>query len=190
MNLYSIDEGYSIGLKRFKSKEICETIRLPYKENDLLRFIDNEELPPTLCDIFDNFSDKQDSPLFHHGSVFVEIRDYRKNSSKKEPSYESSFVRLKPTNQTVFNDVARLTSYFSHTQNWTPEEKIILEAKLINDLSEPLRLDPSPSVTILTNCLQQERKTRKNLPNIERFELAYFLFNNDIYRLKIFFFLL
>lgn len=180
MNLYSIDEGYSIGLRRFKSKEVLETIRLPYKENDLLQFIDNEELPPTLCDIFDNFSDKQDSPLFHNGSVFMEIRDYRKNSSKKEPFYESSFVRLKPTNQTVFNDVTRITSYFSHTKNWTQEEKIVLEAKLVNDISEPLRLDPSPSVAIITNRLQHKRKQRKSQRNIERFgfSLAYLIPNS------------
>lgn len=52
---------------------IIETVQWPYDEDDLLRHIDNEELPPTFIDIFETHY----SHLFYSGCIIAEIRDYR-----------------------------------------------------------------------------------------------------------------
>ena len=171
LNLYPNNEGYSLAIKKFTNcddkEELIETLKLPYEEDELLNFIDNEELPPMLVDLFDSLGDDIDFHLFYYGSIFLEIRDYRKNATDSLPYYESNFVRLKPTTQTILNDVTKLTSSFCH-KKWTREEKVALEAKLILETSEPLCLDPSPVVAIISNRLEYEKNWIKSSKKIER----------------------
>ncbi|XP_053204726.1 transcription factor SPT20 homolog isoform X2 [Panonychus citri] len=166
--------------------EFIETIRLPYEEEDLLDFIDNGELPPMLVDIFDDFNENNDHQLFYCGSIFMEVRDYRKTTSSstandQNKNYESCFVRLRPTNQTLLNDIARLTSSLSHLKKWTQEEKTTLEAKIILETAEPLCLDPNPVVAIVSNKLDYEKRWFKASKKIERSTKK----NSQVYRNKI-----
>lgn len=171
LNLYPNNEGYSLAIKQFSNcddkEDLIETLKLPYEADELLNFIDNEELPPMLVDLFDSLGDESDFHIFYYGSIFMEIRDYRKNATNCLPYYESNFVRLKPTTQTILNDVTKLTSSFCH-KKWTQEEKVALEAKLILETSEPLCLDPSPVAAIIANKLEYEKNWIKSSKKIER----------------------
>lgn len=72
---------------------LLETTRWPYEEEDLLSYIDNEELPIVLLDLLE----AEYSSLFYSGCIIAQIRDYR----QAYPSFvcDTHHVLLKPTTQ-------------------------------------------------------------------------------------------
>ena len=72
---------------------IIETMRWPYHEDELLRYIDNEELPPVLVDLLEVSS----LELFYSGCVIAEVRDYRQ--AFPHFVFDAHHVLLRPTTQ-------------------------------------------------------------------------------------------
>ncbi|KAG9348445.1 hypothetical protein JZ751_002180 [Albula glossodonta] len=147
VNLYSGNDGYSLML-RGKNGSDSESIRLPYEEGEMLEYLDAEELPPVLVNIF------------HCGCVIAEIRDYRQSGNTKMPIYQSRHILLRPTMQTLISDVHAMTN---DNHKWTQDDKLQLESQLILATAEPLCLEPSISVTCTANRLlynKQKMNTR------------------------------
>ncbi|RWS14581.1 transcription factor SPT20-like protein [Dinothrombium tinctorium] len=174
--LHPNDDGFSIAVRKPKANatseedEWMETMRLPYEDDEFLDYIENGELPPCLLDVIDS-NDERDQflDLFHCGSVFVEIRDYRNKNGKCKPAFDSKWVKLKPSNLTLINDIAKLTSSWSFNhRNWTRDEQIDLEARLVLATSDALCLDPNPKVALVANKLQFQRKWMKSSFKIQR----------------------
>ncbi|XP_023661051.1 transcription factor SPT20 homolog isoform X2 [Paramormyrops kingsleyae] len=155
VNLYPGNEGYSLML-RGKNGSDSETIRLPYEEGELLEYLNGEQLPPVLLDLLE----KAQVNIFHCGCVIAEVRDYRQSGNTKMPLYQSRYILLRPTMQTLICDVHTLTT--DH-HKWTQDDKLQLESQLILATAEPLCLDPSISVTCTANRLlynKQKMNTR------------------------------
>ncbi|XP_070358009.1 transcription factor SPT20 homolog isoform X3 [Equus asinus] len=145
VNLHPGEQGYSLML-RGENGSYSETIRLSYEEGELLQYLDAEELPPVLVGLLE----KSQVNVFHCGCVIAEIRDYRQSSDVEAPGYQSRYILLRPTMQTLACDVESLTS---DSQTWTQEDKLLLESQLILATAEPLCLDPSVSVACTANSL-------------------------------------
>ncbi|KAF4008599.1 hypothetical protein G4228_020366 [Cervus hanglu yarkandensis] len=155
INLYPGKQGYSLMLKG-KHGSYSESIPLPYEEGELLEYLDAEELPPVLVDLLD----KSAVNVFHQGCVIAEVRDYRQSSAGEPPSYQSRHILLRPTMQTLVCDVEAIAS---NDQNWTQEDKLLLESQLILATAEPLCLDPSVSVACTANRLLYNKQKLKAL---------------------------
>ncbi|KAF4524682.1 hypothetical protein B566_EDAN009526, partial [Ephemera danica] len=108
---------------------------LPYEQDDLLRYIDQEELPPGLGDLFERAT----TPIFYGGCVIAEVHDMRHCQTG-----HTRFVLLRPTNQSLLCDINMIT----REGDWTPEERNLLESQLLQATQGPLCLDPSPSVSM------------------------------------------
>ncbi|KAB7499197.1 Transcription factor SPT20-like protein [Armadillidium nasatum] len=145
VNLYKGNEGYSL-VVRLGSGIETETVRLQYEDEEFLSFIDNEQLPPMLLDLLD----EANIDIFYSGCIISEIRDYRRSL---DSSYESKYILLKPTNQSLVADIASLT----RDKDWTPMEKLQLEAEIVKKTAPPLNLCPSPIVALINNKLHQHK---------------------------------
>ncbi|XP_043316026.1 transcription factor SPT20 homolog [Cervus canadensis] len=156
INLYPGKQGYSLMLKG-KHGSYSESIPLPYEEGELLEYLDAEELPPVLVDLLD----KSAVNVFHQGCVIAEVRDYRQSSAGEPLSYQSRHILLRPTMQTLVCDVEAIAS---DDQNWTQEDKLLLESQLILATAEPLCLDPSVSVACTANRLLYNKQKLNTLP--------------------------
>nr|XP_039265812.1 transcription factor SPT20 homolog [Styela clava] len=157
INLFPVSEGYSITL--MKSDGTCaENLHLPYEENEILDYIDNEELPPMLVDTLH----RNHNNAFVSGSVLAEVRDYRIASD--ETTFETNYVLLKPTQQTIQNDVNLIAEETSSTYKWGIDDKLALESVLTLATAEPLCLDVSPTVAIVKNKLQARKKMFNTIP--------------------------
>ncbi|XP_035680862.1 transcription factor SPT20 homolog isoform X6 [Branchiostoma floridae] len=143
VNLYPGNKGYSLMLKD------SETIKLPYEESDLLDYLDTEELPPILVDLLE----RSQANVFYNGCVIAEVRDFRRTANSK--TYESHHVLLRPTAQTLVCDVNAITNDGEH--RWTQDDKHELEKQLVLATAEPLCLDPSPVVAVVSNRIQHHR---------------------------------
>ncbi|XP_044793199.2 transcription factor SPT20 homolog, partial [Bubalus bubalis] len=155
INLYPGKQGYSLMLEG-ENGSFSESIRLPYEEREFLEYLDAEELPPVLL----NFLEKSAVNVFHQGCVIAEIRDYRQSSAGEPPRYQSRHILLRPTMQTLVCDVEAIAS--DH-QNWTQEDKLLLESQLILATAEPLCLDPSVSVACTENRLLYNKQKLNTL---------------------------
>ncbi|XP_061035282.1 transcription factor SPT20 homolog [Eubalaena glacialis] len=167
VNLYPRKEGYSLMLKG-ENGSSAETIRLPYEEGELLKYLDAEELPPVLV----GFLEKSQVNIFHRGCVIAEIRDYRQSSDREPPHYQSRHILLRPTMQTLACDVEAIAS---DNQKWTQEDKLLLESQLILATAEPLCLDPSISVVCTENRLLYNKQKLNTLPmkrSFKRYSMA------------------
>ncbi|ELR50323.1 hypothetical protein M91_18193 [Bos mutus] len=156
INLYPGKQGYSLMLKG-KHGSYSESIPLAYEEGELLEYLDAEELPPVLVDLLE----KSAVNVFHQGCVIAEIRDYRQSSAGEPPRYQSRHILLRPTMQTLVCDVEAIAS---DDQNWTQEDKLLLESQLILATAEPLCLDPSVSVACIANRLLYNKQKLNTLP--------------------------
>ena len=166
VNLYPGKQGYSLMLKG-ENGSFTESIRLPYEEREFLEYLDAEELPLALL----NFLDKSAVNVFHQGCVIAEIRDYRQSSAGEPPRYQSKHILLRPTMQTLVCDVEAIAS---DDQNWTQEDKLLLESQLILATAEPLCLDPSVSVACTANRLLYNKQKLNTLPmkrSLKRFSV-------------------
>nr|XP_035947722.1 transcription factor SPT20 homolog [Halichoerus grypus] len=164
VNLYPGEGGYSLMLEG-KHGACSETIRLPYEEGELLEYLDAEELPPALLDLLE----ESQANIFHSGCVIAQVRDYRQCSGGGPPGYQSRHVLLRPTMQTLACDVQSISS---DGQEWTQEDKLLLESQLILATAEPLCLDPSISVACTANRLlynKQKMNTRPMKRSFKRY---------------------
>ena len=78
--------------QKLQATKYCLLTSYPYlsQESELLEYVDNEELPPILCDLLD----KVQTNVFYSGCVIMEVRDYRRTT---DMSYDTKYVLLKPT---------------------------------------------------------------------------------------------
>ena len=88
LTLYPADQGYTLTL-RIQNNLENETSKIPYEEDELLKCIDNQQLPPVLVELLEEAG----AQVFYNGCVFVEVRDLR-DSLK-----QSWNVLLKPSPQ-------------------------------------------------------------------------------------------
>ncbi|KAK8759748.1 hypothetical protein V5799_002620 [Amblyomma americanum] len=149
LNLYAGNEGYSLMLKTRNGTE-TETIRLPYEESELLQYIDNEELPPILVDLLE----RSQAPVFYSGCIVVEVRDHRR-CLPTLGTFFTHYVLLKPTTQSVLCDVGLVAR--GDSNSWSLEDKLYLEAALVMATAEPLCLEPSVGVAVISNWLQHKK---------------------------------
>nr|XP_035942389.1 transcription factor SPT20 homolog [Halichoerus grypus]XP_035944407.1 transcription factor SPT20 homolog [Halichoerus grypus] len=164
VNLHPGGGGYSLMLEG-KHGACSETIRLPYEGGELLEYLDAEELPPALLDLLE----ESQADIFHCGCVIAQVRDYRQCSGGGPPGYQSRHVLLRPTMQTLACDVQSISS---DGQEWTQEDKLLLESQLILATAEPLCLDPSISVACTANRLlynKQKMNTRPMKRSFKRY---------------------
>ncbi|KAG7174438.1 Transcription factor SPT20-like 1, partial [Homarus americanus] len=152
VNLYRGNEGYSLAIKMSSGLE-TETVRLSYEEDVLLTYIDNEKLPPMLLDLLD----ESNIEIYHSGCVIAEVRDYRRTL---DSSYDTRYLLLQPTSQSVAADIASMT----RDRDWTTEERLHLEAEIIKRTAPPLNLSPSPMVAIINNKLHQRKYKFSTVP--------------------------
>lgn len=147
LSLLPPDDGYCINLID-KDENCLQAIELSYQDQDLLHYIDNEILPPALSHLLDDMC----SDIFIAGCVPVEVRDYRISISPV--FYKSIYILLKPGPLNMLEDVNKIANITSDVYKWTHDDKLSLESNLTLATSEPLCLDPSPSVMIIKNKLQ------------------------------------
>ncbi|KAK8736411.1 hypothetical protein OTU49_004987 [Cherax quadricarinatus] len=152
VNLYRGNEGYSLAIKISSGLE-TETVRLSYEEDMFLTYIDNEKLPPMLLDLLD----ESNIDIFQSGCVIAEVRDYRRTL---DSSYETRYLLLQPTSQSVAADIASMT----RDHDWTTEERLHLEAEIVKQTAPPLNLSPSPMVAIINNKLHQRKYKFSTVP--------------------------
>ena len=161
VSLFAGNEGYSIGLKLNESETLIQTMRLPYEENQLLDYIDNEELPPFLVEFIDN-SALSNCGLFQSGCLIVEVRDYRRSANTHSNHYSSNWVLLRPTTQSLYNDVMNVINSTSDEYMWTNEDRAELESRLMLAMYPNICLDPNPAVAILSNKLCRKKRMFKD----------------------------
>ncbi|XP_076467933.1 uncharacterized protein LOC143298825 isoform X2 [Babylonia areolata] len=158
LNLYPGNEGFSFML-RSRSGVETETSKLSYEESEVLEYIDAAQLPPFLLDLLE----KAQVSVFYSGCVIVEVRDYRRSAPG---SYDSHYVLLRPSAQSLTADVQALAAEFGGG-TWTQDDIHQLEAELLLRISEPLCLDPSPAVAVVNTELNREQK-RFSEPSLVR----------------------
>jgi len=109
VHLFPGDQGYKISIGdnnsrtgfldagggEFRSR--CPTIVSSYEEDELLPYIDREELPPAIADLLED----SPVPLFFAGCVVAEILDTRHCQSG-----HSRYILLKPTDQVYFDTIS------------------------------------------------------------------------------------
>ena len=156
VNLFPGDEGYSLALRAPDGSE-AESFRLKYEERELLRCLDNEELPCELLELLDQSGCK----VFVAGCVVAEVRDHRRSGSADLCS--STYVLLRPSQRTILADLNRI---FAEGE-FTHEERIEIEARIALATAPPLCLDPSPAVGLLANRQQWSHRALDS-PAVQR----------------------
>ncbi|XP_025829739.1 transcription factor SPT20 homolog isoform X2 [Agrilus planipennis] len=147
VNLYPGNKGYSLAFPSsphsemgcdFEEPTMLETLKWPYEENELLRYIDNEELPAFFIDVLEpdfNF-------LFYSGCIIAEVRDYR----RAYPHFKKCdihHVLLKPTLQSILADINLIME--QHV-DWGSEEKLHLESQILLATNPSLCVESNPAV--------------------------------------------
>ncbi|XP_057656599.1 transcription factor SPT20 homolog isoform X2 [Diorhabda carinulata] len=146
LNLYPGNKGYSLAFRTLSRSDpnytedtanMIETKPWPYEEDDLLRYVDNEELPPFILDLLE----PQFSYLFYNGCIIAEVKDYR----QAYPHFkcDSHHVLLKPTQRSVMADIHNI---MEEKPEWSNEEKEQLESQLLMANSPGLCLDPDHTI--------------------------------------------
>ena len=178
VTLHPNDEGYTVSLST-KDSQVVELAKLSYEEEDLLTAIDNQELPACLIDLLDfqcTATNTNTDNIYYNGCIIAEIRDERSidplrpvksvNNKVVNPSQGNvSHVLLRPTTQSIICDsnlIARQAS--NNGQNWTSEDRSILEGQLVLATQPPLCLDPSPVVSVLARKAVINRQKFATVP--------------------------
>ncbi|KAK0162828.1 hypothetical protein PV327_006572 [Microctonus hyperodae] len=154
VNLYAGNKGYSLAVRNNdksnqydKNSLLAETQLMGYEQGELLSCIDNGQLPAMLAEQLE----PNNSHLFYDGCIIAEVRDYRKNLFHGKADIHH--VLLKPTTQSILSDVSTLTS----DGDWSHDERLLLESRLIEATQGPLCLDPNPISTLASTRLRQSR---------------------------------
>ncbi|KAF7496238.1 Transcription factor SPT20 -like protein-like 1 [Sarcoptes scabiei] len=142
---------YSVGIKIFDSEFVSTDTTFTCDDNEIINYIDNEELPPRLINMIDIVGFKN---IYYNGCIVSEIRDYRQSSTEY---YNSSFILLKPTSLSLFNDLEKLIAFSPPNFVWTNKARLKLESKLIYLTSPKLCLDPYPCIGILSKKLSRKK---------------------------------
>ncbi|GBP65516.1 Transcription factor SPT20 homolog [Eumeta japonica] len=149
-----LQANYSYNIQ---DETLIETPRWPYEEEELLSYIDNEELPVLLLDLLES----EHSCLFYSGCIIAQIRDYR----QAYPNFmcDTHHVLLRPTTQSIITDAQCVGGRCG----WAGEERAAFEAALVLATSPPLCLDPRPAVGVLATRLHNSPRLL-NTPRIRR----------------------
>lgn len=149
-----------------------ELLKLPYEEEDLLGYIDAQEIPPLLLDLLDGLKFN----LFYEGCLIVEIRDLRRKSpallgvggsgTATRPvvlgGCEVHHVLLRPTTQSIICDSNLLAQ--QSPKVLSAEERVALEAQVVlQTQTKPLCLDPDPVVSIMAKKADVAQKKLSSL---------------------------
>ncbi|XP_065159509.1 uncharacterized protein Spt20 isoform X2 [Atheta coriaria] len=154
LNLYPGNKGYSITFPMHPLSDSCtddtaetmETKPWPYEDAELLRYLDLEELPAFLVDLFEPAY----GFLFYSGCIIAKVRDYR----QAFPAHKATIhhVLLRPTLQSILADVQKLA------EEKSAEERAQLESRILLAHHPTLCLDSkSTTVAERTAHLQHNR---------------------------------
>ncbi|XP_073990585.1 transcription factor Spt20 homolog isoform X2 [Rhodnius prolixus] len=133
ITLYPLDKGYTIGLRTVTGKEFQGSVQ-PYSQNLLLDYINKEELPPMFLDYWETTFPQ----IFYTGCVLVEVKDAR----ICDPPIVSH-VLLKPTTQSLINDVTALLLGDTSGSPCSSDVSLAIEGSIVNNVQPPLSLNPS-----------------------------------------------
>ncbi|KAI1287305.1 Transcription factor SPT20 -like protein [Halotydeus destructor] len=172
-SLYPDDEGFAVSLKLKEptnggsgSRSSQQAVNLTYDDDNILTYLEDGEIPPTLLDLIESCPESSHSELFHQGGIIAEIRDYRHSASRDK--FISYFRFLNPSNQTITDDVHRLVSTASGSSILSEEDRVSIEAEIVNATAEPLCLDPSPLVGIVSNLIHSQNDRLKSSYSVRR----------------------
>ncbi|KAJ8942575.1 hypothetical protein NQ318_010383 [Aromia moschata] len=164
LNLYPGNKGYSLAFRTMSRTDpnytedtanMIETKKWPYEEDDLLRYIDNEELPPFIIDLLE----PQFSYLFYSGCIIAEVREYRQ--AYPFLKCDIHHVLLRPTLKSILADINNIAE---ERPDWGNEERDQLESQLLMANEPTLCLDPDNSICERVTELNNRRhmwNTRK-----------------------------
>ncbi|RZF32213.1 hypothetical protein LSTR_LSTR011485, partial [Laodelphax striatellus] len=144
VKMFPEEMGYSISFRRNGDFKLVETTRLPYTEDEILGYIDNEELPPILTDRLE----QKYSNLFYSGTVIVQLQDFRHTNN----SHCDRYVLLRPSTQSLINDVNLLTAKYK----WSAHKAKLAESQLVLATQGPLCLDPTPALGMAVARLRHQ----------------------------------
>lgn len=169
LNLYPGNKGYSlsfpIGPNIQLSAEMCsgepdtaDTIQTklwPYEDEELLRYIDNEELPVFFIDLLlPNYGF-----LFYNGCIIAEVRDYRQ--AYPACKCDIHHVLLKPTLQSIYADINEITD---DKVEWGAEEKLQLESQILLARNPQLCLDPKSTIAYAATKFNHNKQLLNTKP--------------------------
>ncbi|KAL3267486.1 hypothetical protein HHI36_011609 [Cryptolaemus montrouzieri] len=171
LNLYPGNKGFSMAFRTIPRTEpgsedtanMIETVQWLYEDDDILRHIDNEELPPTLVDLFEMHY----SHLFYSGCIIAEIRDYR----QAYPHFKCDIhhVLLRPTLKSILADVNNImeanNAPMEEKEDWSVEERHMLESQILLANNPHICLDPDNTVSVSQLRLNHNR----NMWNTHKF---------------------
>ncbi|XP_044256126.1 uncharacterized protein LOC123006037 isoform X1 [Tribolium madens] len=157
LNLYPGNKGYSLAFRTTSrtnqimddTANMIETKQWPYDEDELLRYINNEELPPYLTDLIETHY----SFLFYNGCVIAEVRDYRQ--SYPETTCDIHHVLLRPTLKSLLADINNLVDDKVDLGN---EERQQLESQILLANKPSLCLDPDNSISSTQSRINHNRQ--------------------------------
>ncbi|XP_065201118.1 uncharacterized protein Spt20 [Planococcus citri] len=152
-NLYPANKGYTLSVVIRNSDNTEKTInsmRLPYTEEQLFSYVDNEEIPPLLCNMIDNCV----VHLYYNGCIIAEIRDYRKSAGLTHCI--KHYVLLHQSALTIINDVNETITAESKVEDKI-SAKLELEKTLVLANYGPLCLNPNPSLAIANQKLHYSK---------------------------------
>jgi hypothetical protein len=167
LNLYPGNKGYSLAFRTTSrtnqvmddTANMIETKQWPYEEDELLRYIDNEELPPYLIELLESHY----SFLFYNGCIIAEVRDYRQ--SYPDSKCDIHHVLLRPTLKSLLADINNLVDDKVDLGN---EERQQLESQILLANRPTLCLDPDNSVSTTQSRINHNRQ----MWNTHRFRRA------------------
>ncbi|XP_001942883.2 golgin subfamily A member 4 [Acyrthosiphon pisum] len=152
ITLYSVDIGYSIKITMNKNEPPVETF-YSYADDSILDFVEREQLPPCLLDLFD----KARPRLFYNGRVIAEIH----NKYHGEDLTRVYRILLHPHNLSIQSDVDRIIAKCSPAY-CSYEQRLKIESQLILRNFPVMCIDSSP-IAGLTVHLQNQLLSRRTI---------------------------
>ncbi|XP_049826078.1 transcription factor SPT20 homolog isoform X3 [Aethina tumida] len=167
LNLYPGNKGYSLAVRASPrtadapddTANIIESAQWPYEKDELLMYINNEELPPFLAKDLET----ECSYLFYNGCIIAEVRDYR----QAYPHFKCDIhhVLLRPTLRSLLADINNIVD---ETGDWGNEDRDQLESQLLLANSPNLCLEPNSLISYKVNQINRTRQ----MWNTHRFRRA------------------
>jgi hypothetical protein len=134
----------------------------------LFDYIDKQILPNDLCDILE----LTHSAYYYDGCLIVELRDFRginKEIKNQDECFSVKRVLLKPWYGSIINDIQQhimqlnmnndsINKNSEKELNWTQDEIISVEKKILQYITPPICLDPSPKLFHINNILNYNQQ--------------------------------
>lgn len=140
LNLYDDADGYSIALC-YNDGDECIQLYLPYEEDYIFSYLDNQEIPPLVVELLDG----TECFRLQDGYLICEVRNYRGNTN----GYHSASLLLHQNSENLSSASSRLSSENLCSQ----KEEVCVESHLVLATQSPICLDPSTDVTCLNSRL-------------------------------------